>query len=138
MENTPQIPTRRRRRIGAAALVAVAALTVGVATATAAHQGTRKPHLVATTSPATPVAGKSFSISFSLVKAGVSLPLFKPDCLGMTNGKPIPLVSKTSDGYTATCTWTVPTKTGATFDGMLVAFDSNGTEYYYGYDYPIG
>jgi len=135
METTPQVPNRRRR-LGVTALVLLAFLILGVATATAG--GARKAHIVATTSPATPVAGKAFSITFSLVKQGVTLPMTGPDCLGMTNGRPIPLASKTSDGTTATCTWNVPTKTGPTFDGMLVAFDSSGTEYFFGYEYRIG
>jgi len=136
METKPHIQTRRRRRIGVAALVVVASLTAGVATATAAHQRSQT-HLVTSTSPAAPVAGEAFSITFSLVKAGVALPITGPDCLGMTNGRPIPLASKTSNGFTATCTWNLPSKTGPTFDGMLVVFNGNGTEFFYGYDYPI-
>lgn len=115
-------------------------LTLGVAAALGAQQrSAHKPaHLVASTSPTNPLPGKPFTITFSLVKAGVNQPINGPDCLGMTSGKPIPLASKTSDGYTATCTWNVPTKTGPTFDGMAVAFDSNHVEYFYGYDFPIG
>jgi hypothetical protein len=135
METTPQVPLRRRRRIGVAALVLVVSLIVGVASATAG--GAHKPHIVATLSPASPVPGKTFTITFNLVKVGANLPITGADCLGMTNGRPIPLASKTSDGVTATCTWNVPTKTGATFDGMAVAFN-NGVEYFLGYDYPIG
>jgi hypothetical protein len=110
---------------------------IGVASASAGS-GKGKAHLVITTSPNKPQAGEPFSITFSLIKAGVAQPFTGPDCLGMTNGRPIPLASVTSNGVSATCTWNVPTKTGPTFDGMLVAFDANHTEYYYGYDLSIG
>jgi hypothetical protein len=134
--NSTQTKSIGARITSVALLIAAVVLVVGVSTAAAAA---RKPHITISTSPVSPAVGKTFSITFQLVRNGVALPFTGPDCLGMTNGRAIPLASKTTNGLTATCTWNIPsTKVGPTFDGMLVAFDAaTGVEYYYGYDLPI-
>ena len=139
MKTKPRAHTRLRHPLWTAvALVAAASMAAGVATAAAAHTRGAKSRIVVSMSPSVPAAGGSFTMTFSLVKVGVLLPITGPDCLGMTNGRPAPLTSKTTDGTTATCTWKLPKLSGPTFDGMLVAFNSVGTEYFYGFDLPIG
>jgi hypothetical protein len=118
------------------ALGAVLIGTVGVASAAAGTHHS-KPAVEMNYSPAAPLAGQPFSISFSLVQDGTKLPIHGADCLGMTKHKPIPLQSVTSDGATATCTWNIPATAGPTFDGMLAFYDSNNVEHFGGYDLPI-
>jgi hypothetical protein len=137
MNNTPQHSVRLRRGpIRAAFALAVAALLiVGVATASA---GRSRPHVVMSDSPSAPVAGQSFSITFSLVENGTAQSIHNGSCLGMTNGKVLTLQSVTMNGTTGTCTWNIPANAGPTFDGMLAFQDSNGNSWYGGYDLPVG
>jgi hypothetical protein len=129
--------SRRRHILGVAlAVVAAVALTVGVATSAAATKRVRT-QFVVTKSPAQPVKGQPFTITMQLLKGGVPEQINNPACLGMTNSRPI-AVSTTNDGTTATCTWNIPSNAGPTFDGMAVAFDANGVEWYTGYDWSIG
>jgi hypothetical protein len=131
----------RRRLAAAVSLAVVGALAVGAGAASAGLAGgaSSKAQLVVTTFPAGgPVAGSPFTITFSLVADGVKEPISRPDCLGMTSHRPIALEQLTLRRKTASCTWMIPASHGPTFDGMLVAFDRNGVEYYYGYDFPIG
>jgi hypothetical protein len=119
-------------------LAAAVSLAVGVGSASASGGRHGGRHVILSFSPASPVAGEQFSISFSLIKDGVKLRIANPGCLGMTKGRPIPLASISNDGTTGTCTWNIPTKAGPTFDGELAFFDEQGGEWFAGYDRLIG
>jgi hypothetical protein len=132
MNTTPPVK-RPRRLVGAAVALAVAAsLAIGVTSASAGTRG----QVILKYSSSQPSAGQPFTIKFFLVKDGVRQPLTNPACLGMTNGRPIPVVTE-NDGTKASCTWSIPSSHGATFDGMLAFWDENGLEYYAGYDLAI-
>jgi hypothetical protein len=135
MNITPPFIRQPRRLLGVAvALVAAVSLTIGVAFASAANG---RKHVILSFSPAKPVAGQPFTVTYTLVQNGVELPLGSGSCLGMTNRKPIALSSSSNGATVSSCTWNIPANAGPTFDGMVAFKDANGGQWYGGYDLSV-
>jgi hypothetical protein len=143
MTNTPQTYSHARfsRPLWVALSLAVAlSLVVGVWSAgTADAAQLRKPRVtVLSTSPATPVAGQTFTMTFAVMKLGQQYPYAKFGCLGMTGGRPIPPLEQAGDGTVAHCSWVIPTTAaGKMLSGIVSVTLANGVRYYLGFDYPI-
>jgi hypothetical protein len=143
MTNTPHTssPARVSRFTWLALCLAfVASLLLGASTApTAEAAQLRKPRVtVLSTSPATPVAGQTFTMTFAVMKLGVYYPYSKIACLGMVAGRPLPPLEQAGDGTIAHCSWNIPTTAaGKLLYGMVVVTLPNGVKYFLGYEYAI-
>jgi hypothetical protein len=121
--------------------VAILVLALGLSSASATisqQSGTRKKLVVLSTSPAQPISGKSYTMTFALQSAGLNLPMATFDCFAMGNNRLVPIIEKAGNGTVAHCTWAVPAGlTGKTLDGMLAVKAATQVWYYRGFDLPI-
>lgn len=110
-------------------LLAVVCLAVGLSLlfgalspSTASARLPRTNVKITSTSPAIPVAGQSYTITFALKRGLETLPADSFDCFAMSNYRPVPLTSKTFNSTSASCTWAIPAgSAGRLIDGLLVA-----------------
>jgi len=123
----------------AACLVCASALVFGFSSGPASARTLGKAQIVILRlSPAQPTAGKNFSGTFKLMKAGVTLQMTKVACMAQIAGRPAQLIAQETDGTVGRCAWSIPSSAkGKTFDGILAVQGADGIWYYAGFDLPI-
>jgi hypothetical protein len=137
---TSRLPHIRVRPFWVAAcLVCAFAVVLGFSSAPASARTLGGVKFVVTsTSPAQPTAGKTYTMTFKLMKYGSPVHMAAAACYARAGAKNALLLDQGTDGTTGHCTWAVPSgASGLTFDGIAAAQKASGAWVYYGFDLPI-
>ena|SRR5437764_15346811 len=119
-------------------LAVAISLVAGSSTAQAARMGSRTKLLVVGTTPATPTAGHTYTMSFSLERSATALHIAQFACYAQVGGKLGQLIGQGGNGTVDYCTWSIPnTASGKTFDGIVAVQNDAGTWFYLGFDQSI-
>jgi|SRR5438105_11228941 len=126
---------RLRLTFGAGVLLTICVLGV-----TASPSLARAPSGITMISmtPAQVTGGKSFTINFELMRAGVARPVTSVHCYALAGGRLAQLLDQGTDGIVGHCTWAIGRRTsGKTFDGIISGLSKSGTWNNLGLDLPI-
>jgi hypothetical protein len=121
------------------ALIAVLAVVLGFSSAPASGGSLSKKQIVVIgTSPAQPVGGQTYTMSFELLRAGVPRHMAGVNCYALAAGRTATVVDQGTDGTIGHCTWAIPRRaSGGTLDGVVSAQGGNGVWIKLGFDVPI-
>jgi hypothetical protein len=138
--NSRQPHIRTRPLWVAVSLFCVFAVVLGFASAPASARTMARTKLIITSStPAQPVAGKTYTITFQVSKLGTAYPLMGVGCYAQAGGRAVPVLAQAFSGTVGRCSFSIPAgAAGKTLDGIIAAQQaSTGTWYYRGIAQPI-